>query len=391
MNSREDDDPLAQYRAESGTIPFLDLRPQIAEIRPELDQAYQSVMESSWFILGNEVACFEEEFAAYCGAKYCVGVGNGLDALHLTLRACDIGSGDEVIVPANTYIATWLAVSYSGARPMPVEPVVGGFGIAPDQIRLAVTSRTRAILVVHLFGEPVDMDPVRSVAEEFGLKVIEDVAQAQGARYRGVMTGNLGEAAGFSFYPGKNLGAFGDAGAVVTSDPAIADRVRLLRNYGSRVKYENEVKGQNSRLDELQAAFLRVKLSRLDRWNDTRRQLAFCYSERLGDLPGLVLPEAPSWVDAVWHQYVIGHRHRDLLQETLNSHGIGTLIHYPIPPHLSAAYADLGTGKGASAKGDFPVSERLARESLSLPIYPGLTRESVTRVCGVIREFCESC
>jgi dTDP-4-amino-4,6-dideoxygalactose transaminase len=364
------------------------MRPQIDEVRAELDQAYQRVMSSAWFILGHEVACFEEEFAAYCGAKHCVGVGNGLDALHLTLRACDIGAGDEVIVPANTYVATWLAVSHVGATPVPVEPAARGFGVSPERVRAAVTPKTRAILPVHLFGEPVDMDPIRSIAEEFGLKVIEDVAQAHGATYKGKRAGNLGDAAGFSFYPSKNLGAFGDGGAVVTSDPAIADRVRLLRNYGSRIKYENDVKGLNSRLDELQAAFLRVKLTRLDAWNSSRGEVAAWYAELLGEVPGLTLPDTAVEVDAVWHQYVIQHPQRDRLQESLKGHGIGTLIHYPIPPHLSAAYAEPDGVEGGFEQGDFPVSERLARESLSLPIYPGLTRECVTRICHVIREFC---
>lgn len=259
-------------------VPFLDLKAIDTESAAELEAACQRVLASGWYILGQQVEAFEAEFAAHCGTKYCVGVGNGLEALHLALRAMDIGSGDEVIVPANTYIATWLAISYAGARPVPVEPDEGTYNLDPSRIESAVTSRTKAILPVHLYGQPADMDAINELAERHGLRVIGDAAQAHGARYKGRPVGSLGHAAAFSFYPTKNLGALGDGGAVVTHDAALADKVRVLRNYGSRIKYQNEVKGFNSRLDELQAALLRVKLAKLDKWNAQRRQIAEAYS-----------------------------------------------------------------------------------------------------------------
>jgi dTDP-4-amino-4,6-dideoxygalactose transaminase len=367
-------------------IPFLDFVGPYEEIKAELDDAYGRFMRSAWYILGKEVASFEEEYAAYCGVPYCVGVGNGLDALHLVLRACDIGRGHEVIVPSNTYIATWLAVTYAGAVPVPVEPDLRTYNLDPARIEAAITVRTRAIMPVHLFGQPADMDPILAIAEKHGLKVIEDAAQAQGARYKGRRTGSLGHAAGHSFYPGKNLGAFGDAGAVTTRDPALADRVRLLRNYGSRVKYQNEVQGVNSRLDELQAAFLRVKLRYLDEWNDRRRKIAALYLESLGCLPfnsGLILPFVPTWASPVWHLFVIRHQQRDALQGRLTEASIGTLIHYPVPPHLSAAYADAGIPKQA-----LPIAEEVGRTVLSIPIGPHLSEAGAAAVAGAIRESC---
>lgn len=363
-------------------IPFLDFNAQVAELRPELDAAFERVLSSGWFVLGREVEAFENEFAAYCGARHCIGVGNGLEALHLILRGYGIGPGDEVIVPANTYIATWLAVSYAGAIPVPVEPDVRTFNINPDLIEAAITPKTRAIMPVHLYGHPADMDPINVIAGRHGLKVIEDAAQAHGARYKGWRVGSLGDAAGFSFYPGKNLGAFGDGGAVVTNDGELADKVRVLRNYGSRIKYENEARGFNSRLDELQAAFLRVKLKKLDEWNDRRRKAARRYLEGLQGTPGLSLPCTAGWAEPVWHLFVVSHPRRDRLQDHFKQVGIGTLIHYPTPPHLSGAYADRGWKDG-----DFPITERLAREVLSLPMGPHLSSISVGKVIDAIKNF----
>ena len=358
-------------------VPFLDLVGPYEELKAELDEAYFRCMRSAWYILGREVEAFEHEFAAYCGVQHCVGVGNGLEALHLILRGYGIGAGDEVIVPSNTYIATWLAVSYAGARPVPVEPNPETFNIDPARIEAAITARTKAIMPVHLYGQPADMEPIMSIARERGLKVIEDNAQAQGARYKGRRTGSLGDAAGHSYYPGKNLGALGDAGAVTTNDAALADRVRTLRNYGSKKKYYNECKGFNSRLDELQAAFLRVKLKKLDEWNERRQAVAARYRAGFDGSSGLTLPLVPVWAEPVWHLFVVRHPNRDGLQQGLTEAGIGTLIHYPVPPHLSGAYAD---GKWAS--GAFPVAETLANTVLSLPMGPHLREDQASLVVG---------
>lgn len=347
-------------------IPFLDLKAPYVELKEELDAAYRRVMESGWYILGEEVAAFESEFAWYCNAKHCIGTGNGLDALHLILRALDIGPGDEVIVPANTYIATWLAVSYAGATPVPVDPDERTWNIDPSRIEEAITKRTKAIIAVHLYGQPADMDPINELAARYSLKVIEDAAQAHGAKYKGRPVGTLGDAAGFSFYPGKNLGALGDGGAVVTSDGCIADRVKILRNYGSRVKYHNEIKGFNSRLDELQAAFLRVKLPKLDEWNRRRQDIATLYLRELSAVPSLTLPFVPAYADSAWHLFVVRHTERDSLQAHLADSKIGTLIHYPIPPHLSGAYPE---HRQALSK----LTEALAATSLSLPMGPHLS------------------
>ncbi len=302
-------------------VPFLDLSSPYTELKEELDAAYLRVMGSGWYILGREVQAFEEEFAAYCGAEHCVGVGNGLEALHLILRAYGIGEGDEVIVPANTYIATWLAASYAGARPVPVEPDERTYNLDAGLVEAAITPRTRAIIAVHLYGQPADMDPINEVASRYGLKVIEDAAQAHGARYKGRPAGALGDAAGFSFYPGKNLGAVGDGGAVVTDDAVLADGVRVLRNYGSRVKYHNEVRGFNSRLDELQAALLRVKLTRLDEWNARRKALAARYAEALRGVPDLTLPSEPEWAEPVWHLFVARIHDATTCGSTLRARG----------------------------------------------------------------------
>ena len=360
------------------TVPFLDLSAPWRELQDELDAAWRRVMESGWYILGKEVAAFEEEFAAYCGVRHCIGVGNGLDALHLILRGYGIGPGDEVIVPANTYIATWLAVTYAGATPVPVEPDEATFNLDPARIEAALTPRTRAIMPVHLYGQPADLDPITAVARRHGLKVIEDAAQAHGARYRGRRCGSLGDAAGFSFYPGKNLGAIGDGGAVTTDDDDLAGRLRMLRNYGSSRKYVNEVAGFNSRLDELQAALLRVKLSRLDDWNGRRRAVAAAYLDALAGT-GLLLPTAPCWAEPVWHLFVVRCPNRDAVTAQLDGHGIGWLVHYPIPPHRQDAYRDLGYGEGS-----FPLAEQLSREVLSLPMGPHLTSGECARVIAAL-------
>lgn len=357
------------------SIPFLDFGAMHAEVRPALDAAYRRVVESNWLVLGQEVERFEIEFAAYCETTYCVGVGNGLDALYLILRALEIGPGDEVLVPANTYIATWLAVSYAGARPVPVEPDPRTYNLDPAAVEREITARTRAIMPVHLYGQPADMDALNAVARRHGLKVIEDAAQAHGARYKGRRTGSLGHAAGFSFYPGKNLGALGDGGAVVTDDPELADRVRVLRNYGSRTKYHNEAKGVNSRLDELQAAFLRAKLGVLDDWNARRCRAASRYLEGLSDA-AITRPFVPDWAEPVWHLFVVRTPRRDAVQRALADAGIQTVIHYPVPPHLQPAYSELGFGPGS-----FPIAEAIHREALSLPIWPQISFDQINRVC----------
>jgi dTDP-4-amino-4,6-dideoxygalactose transaminase len=362
-------------------VPFLDLKAPHEELRTELREAFDRVLDSGWFVLGGEVEQFEQEFAGYCGAGYCVGVGNGLDALHLIVRAYGIGEGDEVIVPSNTYIATWLAVSHAGATPVPVEPDEHTYNIDPARIEAAITPRTRAIIAVHLYGQPADMDAINAIAVRHGLKVIEDAAQAHGAIYKGKRVGTLGDAAGFSFYPGKNLGALGDGGAVTTSEPALAEKVRILCNYGSRVKYHNEVKGFNTRLDELQAALLRVKLRRLDEWNQRRKAVAAAYLSALAD-GGLVLPYVPECAEPVWHLFVVRDSRRDALQAHLRNGGVQTMIHYPVPPHQQPAYAEL-----MRPAGSLPVAEALSREVLSLPIGPHIAHWQVEHVVACMAEF----
>lgn len=363
-------------------IPFLDLKAAYQELKDELGSAAQRVLSSGWYILGDEVGAFEQEFAAYCGAGHCIGVGNGLEALHLILRGYGVGPGDEVIVPANTYIATWLAVSYTGAKPVPVEPDQRTCNLDPERIARAISPRTRAIMAVHLYGQPADMESIMAVARAHDLKVIEDAAQAHGARYKGQPVGSIGDAAGFSFYPGKNLGALGDGGAVTTNDGALADRVRVLRNYGSRIKYENEVQGFNSRLDALQAAFLHVKLAHLDEWNERRKRIARRYREGLSEISELTLPFVAEGTDPVWHLFVLRHPGRDLFRQYLTDTGIETLIHYPVPPHLSVAYRQAGLKEG-----DFPVAERLAKTVLSLPIGPHLDSSSQEEIISRVNDF----
>jgi len=347
-------------------IPFLDLHASYLELKSEIDEAVTRVLNSGAYILGPEVEAFENEFATYCQTKFSIGLANGLDALTLALRAMDVGPGDEVIVPSNTYIATWLAVSQCGATPVPVEPDDRTYNIDPVSIVSAITPRTKVILPVHLYGQPADLDPILEIARKHGLRVLEDGAQAHGARYRGQRIGGHGDAVAWSFYPGKNLGAIGDGGAVTTNDPVIADRLRVLRNYGSHVKYVNEVKGFNSRLDPIQAAILRVKLSNLDIWNDRRRAIATHYQEYLSG-NALLLPHVPEWAEPVWHLFVVRHTQRDELASKLNDMGIGTQIHYPIPPHKQAAYADMNFPSGS-----FPKASKMAEEVLSLPIGPHL-------------------
>ncbi|KYZ76428.1 erythromycin biosynthesis sensory transduction protein eryC1 [Anaerosporomusa subterranea] len=347
-------------------VPFLDISASYKELKEQLDDAYHRVMQSGWFIAGPELDAFEKEFADYCGTKHCIGVGNGLEALHLVLRAWGIGPGDEVIVPSNTFIATWLAVTYTGARPIPVEPDDRTYNLNPMKLESAITAKTKAVIPVHLYGQPADMDPIKKIAGRYSLKVLEDSAQAHGAKYKGKRCGGLGDAAGFSFYPGKNLGAFGDGGAVTTNDAELANTIRKLRSYGSEKKYVHELQGFNSRLDEMQAAFLRVRLPVLDAWNERRRTVAAFYHDTLVQVcSGITTPHVPNWAEPVWHLYVIRMQERDQLKSFLDAEGVGNLIHYPIPSHEQAAYAYLGYGKDA-----YPLASCQAREILSLPIGP---------------------
>jgi dTDP-4-amino-4,6-dideoxygalactose transaminase len=360
-------------------IPFLDLGAAYRELKAEIDLAVGRVLESGWYILGPEVEAFEAEWANYCEADHAVGVANGLDALILALRALDIGPGDDVIVPSNTYIATWLAVSAVGARPVPVEPDPATCNIDPARIEAAITPATRALLPVHLYGQPADLDPVLAIARRYKLAVVEDAAQAHGARYKGRRIGGHGDVVCWSFYPGKNLGALGDGGAITTNRADIADRIRVLRNYGSRVKYVNDVQGMNSRLDPIQAAVLRAKLPYLDEWTDRRRAIAAAYHDGLRGSE-LILPHVPEWADPAWHLYVVRTHKRDQLQKRLTDAGVGTLIHYPIPPHMQSAYAALGLAPEA-----LPLARDLAAEVLSLPMGPQLPAADVARVVAAVR------
>ncbi len=356
-------------------VPFLDLKSINLNYRKDFHSALDKVLDSGSFILGGETELFEKEFAAYCNVNYCIGVANGLEALHLVLRAWGIGQGDEVIVPSNTFIATWLAVTYAGAVPVAVEPDPATFNIDPARIEAAITPRTRAIIPVHLYGQPADMDAIMAIADKHELNVLEDAAQAHGARYQGKRTGGLAHAAGFSFYPGKNLGALGDGGAVTTNDLELADRIRVLRNYGSRIKYRHETQGFNARLDELQAAFLRVKLPQLDTDNARRKVIASRYQHGL-EGRGVIVPVTRPWADPVWHLYVIRTKRRDDLKNRLDALGIGSLIHYPMPPHIQGAYKLLNSIQ----KNTFPLAEQLANEVISLPIGPHLSDAQVDKV-----------
>lgn len=362
-------------------IPFSSVGVMHREIEREMLDKFREVYESNWFIQGREVEKFEEEFAAYCGAKYCVGCGNGLDALYLVLRAYGIGKGDEVIVPSNTFIATALAVSYTGARPVFVEPRMESYNINPQMIEEKITERTKAIMAVHLYGQPAEMDAVMEIAKRHNLKVIEDAAQAHGATYHGKRTGNLGDAAGFSFYPGKNLGALGDGGAVVTNDKELADLVRALGNYGSDYKYHHIYQGNNSRLDEVQAGLLRVKLKELDKWNARRVEIAHRYLKEIVN-PDIILPVTDSGCTHVYHIFAVRCKQRADLERYLNEKGIGTNKHYPIPMHLQEAYAELQLPEGA-----LPVAEEISRTQLSLPMYYGMTKEDVSYVVEALNSW----
>jgi dTDP-4-amino-4,6-dideoxygalactose transaminase len=363
-------------------VPILDLKPAYDELRAELDAAYHRVMESGWLLLGKELEAFETEYAASVGVKHCIGVANGLEAMQLVLMALGVGPGDEVIVPSHGYIATWLAVTHTGAQPVPCEPDRQTYNLDPTRLADIITPRTKVILPIHLYGQTADMEAINAVAAERGIFVLEDAAQSHGARCRGRAAGALGYAAGISFYPSKNLGALADAGAVTTNDDKLADKLRHLRNYGSKVRYHNEYLGLNSRLSELQAAFLRAKLPRLNEWNQRRVVLARRYLEQLTGVGDIVLPFVPEWATPVWHLFVARTSRRDALQTHLAAHGIGAQIHYPIPPHLSKAYAG-----GGWKHGDFPLAEKFANEVLSLPIGPHHTAEQVDYVCAAIREF----
>ena len=363
-------------------VPFVSLRPMHDEIRPQLDAAYNAVLENSYYIQGPNCEAFEKEFADYCGCDYCVGVATGLDAIIMILRSMDIGAGDEVIVPSNTFIATALAVSYCGAIPVFVEPTIETYNIDPNQIEAAITAKTKAIIAVHLQGRPADMDSVLAIAKKHGLRTIEDAAQAHGARYKGVRIGALSDAAAFSFYPGKNLGALGDGGCVVTNNTEIANKVKALGNYGSDYKYHHIYKGTNSRLDEIQAAFLRAKLPHLDKWNECRRSIAARYiNEITNPLIKLPLPNDGDY-EHIYHVFVIRCDERDRLEKYLSDLGIGTVKHYPVPMHLQGAYSDLGYKEG-----DFPIAEEISKTVLSIPIYYGMTDGEVDYVISSINSF----
>ena len=359
-------------------IPFLDVGAGYHELKAEIDIAVGRVLDSGWYILGPEVEAFEAEWADWCGAAHGVGVANGLDALILALRALDVGDGDEVIVPSNTFIATWLAVSAVGARPVAVEPDLRTYNMDPLRIEQAITPATRAIIPVHLYGQPADLDPILSIARHNGLAVVEDAAQAHGATYRGNRIGAHGDITCWSFYPGKNLGALGDAGAVTTNRSDLAERVRLLRNYGSREKYINIEQGANSRLDPVQAAILRVKLKHLQDWTERRREVAYRYLEGLRET-GLGLPFVPEWANPAWHLFVVRTGTRATFQRKLEDAGVATQIHYPIPPHMQEAYHDLGL-----APDDLPIARQFANEVVSLPMGPHLCLEDARRVMDAV-------
>jgi len=368
----------------SSHIPFLDLQAATRELHEPIAAAIDRVISSGWYIAGGEVQRFEEAFAEYCGAEYCVGIGNGLDALHLALRAMGIGEEDEVIVSSNTFIATWLAVTMAGGVPVPVEPDAETHNLDPSLIEAAITARTKVIVPTHLYGQPADLDPIMEVARKHGLMVLEDAAQAHGARYKGKPVGSHGDAVAWSFYPGKNLGALGDGGAITTNNGLVAERARMLGNYGSKTKYVHELKGYNSRLDPIQAAVLRVKLDHLELWNSRRSAIAGIYSECLKD-SGVGLPRIIPEAESAWHLFVVTTDRRDELQSFLTEQGVQTLVHYPIPPHLQEAYGDLGISKGS-----LPTAESLAARVLSLPIGPHLSPDDAGRVAEAVKAWATS-
>ncbi len=362
-------------------ISYLDMKYLHDTLENEILGAMKRVYDNNWFILGNELELFEQEYADYCGTKYCVGVGNGLEALTLILQGYGIGQGDEVIIPANTFIATALAVSYSGAKPVLVDADMDTYNINTSLIRDKITSKTKAIIAVHLYGRPADMNTINKIADEFGLKVIEDAAQAHGATYYGKRTGGLGHAAGFSFYPTKNLGALGDAGAITTDDEELAHRIRMLRNYGSEKKYNHEYKGHNSRLDEIQAAVLRTKLKHLDQWTRERQDIATHYINHIKN-KNIILPKINSDINSVWHIFPILCSNRDLLQKRLLDMGIATAIHYPVPIHLQKAYRDLDCKEN-----DYPWAETIASKELSLPLWQGMKEEDLDTIVDAVSAF----
>lgn len=362
-------------------IPFVSFEPMHKEIEEEITNKFKEVYKKNWFIQGEEVKRFEEEFAIFCDSKYCIGCGNGLDALYLILRGYDVGKGDEVIVPSNTYIATALAVSYVGATPVFVEPNLETYNINPKLIEKAITNKTKAIMAVHLYGQPADMDGISKIAQRYNLKVIEDSAQAHGSLYKGRKTGNLGDAAAFSFYPGKNLGALGDAGAVVTDDKELADKIRLIGNYGSDRKYNHIYKGTNSRLDELQAGFLRIKLKSLNKWNEERRNIAQKYLDGIYNSK-IIKPVKADYAKHVWHLFVVRTEERDKFEKYLNNNGICTTIHYPTPMHLQEAYNDLNIKTGC-----LPIAEKISHEVISLPMWYGMKEEEINYIIKIINEY----
>jgi dTDP-4-amino-4,6-dideoxygalactose transaminase len=363
-------------------IPFVNFEPMHHALQAAMQAAFQRVYDANWFVLGKEVEAFETAYAQLNPVKYCVGISNGLDALHLALKTMGIGVGDEVIVPSNTYIATWLAVSYTGATPIPVEPNTETYNLDPAKLEEAITSRTKAILPVHLYGQSCNMTSILNIAKKYDLKVVEDNAQAQGASWEGCLTGSFGHITATSFYPGKNLGALGDAGAITTNSIEYAEQIPIYRNYGSKQKYYNERIGYNMRLDELQAAFLQVKLPHLNKWIAERQTIAQWYNEELKGVGDLFLPIVEPGATHVYHLYVIRTQYREALQAYLTSRGIGTLIHYPLPPHLQKAYSYLGYKKG-----DFPIAEALANTCLSLPVWSGISNEELMFIVNSIKEF----
>ena len=362
-------------------VPFVSFLPMERELDCELRQAFERVFERSWYIEGEEDKAFEKAFAEYCGIKYCVGVGNGLDALFLALKALGIKEGDEVIVPSNTYIATALAVTYVGATPVFVEPDIETFNIDPLKIEDAITKKTKAIMPVHLYGQPCDMDKIMEIAKKYNLYVVEDCAQAHGATYKDKKVGTFGNAAGFSFYPGKNLGALGDAGATITNCEEIANKVRALGNYGSDYKYHHILQGNNSRLDELQAAFLAVKLPHLDRMNEDRKRIAQRYIEGINNRE-VILPVVPQYANPVWHIFALRCDRRNELEQYLKENGIGINKHYPIPIHLQECYKELGYKKG-----DYPIAEKISATQISLPMYYGMSTDEIDYVIDKINCF----
>ena len=362
-------------------VPFVSFLPMDRELKQDLQAAFQRVFDSSWYIQGKENAAFEAAFAAFCGTEHCIGVGNGLDALVMILKALGIGPGDQVLVPSNTYIASALAVTYVGATPVFVEPDIRTYNLDPQRLEEKMSPAVRAIMPVHLYGQPCDMDPIMAVAKKYDLYVVEDCAQAHGATYHGQKIGTFGHAAGFSFYPGKNLGALGDAGAVVTNDKALADKVRALGNYGSDYKYHHIYKGNNSRLDEMQAAFLSAKLPHLDRMNQARRDIAQQYLERINN-PQVVLPWCIAGVEPVWHVFALRCQRRDELEQHLGNCGVSTVKHYPIPMHLQECYRDLGLKAG-----DLPIAETISAQELSIPMYYGMEQAQIDHVIEAVNSF----